>query len=179
MMIDSSYFTKGMAYIPNIKAKPLADEGLGAQINHMSNNKSIEDFIKIYEGEYMNYLFGKDFAAYVIEHIDDVELQDLKALLLDPATKQSPIAFYVFCFWWVDSQSFLTNTGGEQYGDYDYGDRSESSGRYIFVWNKMSEKTKLIIDYVNDNAELFEEHVNEEDMIYHERLTKLSNTYGF
>lgn len=152
-LIDSTYFQYGTIPVPD-----LVSTGISSQAAALKLAK-LERAIAVYEDKYLNILLGD--TLYAEYKVGGVQWDALKAKLVNTDLKTSPIANYVFFYYWPDHCK--VNMGiGTVVGAAEGGQVLDASVKTIPAWNEMvAMNIKVMeflwsnrIDYEHDDIEL-------------------------
>ena len=151
MIIDATYFEKGLLFIPNnkdISATPVAAPSIQSEL---------EVFIDNYERDLLINALGVTLFNLLVTAMDDLPSADQKWQDLVDGTdytinskeyrweglrgynKQSLIAFYVFCQYLRNDESTYTTTGIVQ-NTAKNADNYNPTGKYIKAYNSFIEQ---------------------------------------
>lgn len=148
MILDHSYFV-GELLIPGIS---------GTSPGHIAAASDLDWFIAKYENEYLCAILGEDFADAVITDMDldagDRVYTELEGKIWDDDFKLSPVAAYVYYFYWRNRITESTQMNEVRTFSENAVNQS-GMDKMVFAWNTMVELSQHIWDYLIDNAETY------------------------
>lgn len=156
-LIDSSYFV-GDLFIPNLEGNhPVA----------LQNLTTLNQVITTYEKNYLVKLLGPTLYGEFITALTTSETwaTELQAELVDSVDKTSPIAYYVFYWWYRNQISMITNQGESE-------SKSENSInvspglRLQMAYNRAIDLTYDVVDYMDDAVNLPSDPVTDPYLLY-------------
>lgn len=138
MIIDKTYFT-GKLSIPHLSTS----EGVDASLSSLSD---LERYIDIYEPKFLKELLGDAYSDY--EENKTSEKWVAFENLLKSETKVSPIANYVFFYFYPDMIQSNTGVGTVRAAHENSIDVTDN--RLVHVWNDMVNQLEDVFDYLSD-----------------------------
>lgn len=143
MIIDSTYFINEIF---------IAGQANSVDVN--SSRSKLSGFIAKYESRYLTEILGKDlysdFKAGLESDPVPQKWIDLRDALANDATKESPIANYVY-YWFLRSQTTTTTGIGETKQLSENADRASSIDKQVRAWNEMVDLNFEVLGFLNDN----------------------------
>lgn len=124
-----------------------------AQKSEPSVASKIQEYIDMYELEYIEGALGEDFAALFNASTGVTRFTPLEALL---KKEPSPIAGYVF-YHYLRSEAIVATGSGDAKMKAENATRSPESYRMRIAWNIMVDKTRAIHKYLAKNSSVFPE----------------------
>ena len=158
MIIDATYFEKGILYIPNNKDISVSP------VDAPSTQSELEVFIDNYERDLLINALGVSLFNQLVLAMDDLpnaeqKWQDLVEGLdytvgghsyrwegLRGYNKQSVIAFYVYCHYLRNDESTYTTTGIVR-STAKNADNYDPTGKYIQAYNSFLEQYQKDYNY--------------------------------
>lgn len=144
MIIDKSYFTKGILLIEGIT--------MGDTLIDKAKSERIADFIDTYESEYLSELLGYDlseeYIAYLSQESEVIEKWDNLTAKLK-AFRVSPIACYVF-YWLVRNNQTQATQIGVTKADSD-NEVSTPNMKLVQAWNNGVSSNLRLVKWLSDN----------------------------
>ncbi len=137
MLIDETYFV-GKLSVPHLQAT----EGVDSSLSSLAD---LERYISIYEPKFLKELLGDLYDTY----IEDKELPEWVAfenLVRNDTLKLSPIANYVFFYFYPDMVQSNTGTGTIRAAHENSIDMTDS--RLVSVWNEMGVLLEDVFEYL-------------------------------
>ena len=133
MIIDNSYFWGGLKlYLPSSKV------GNAAALSTIFNDE-LTLFVKKYENQFLKNIFGEQ------------EYEPYRSFLIDPEFKTSPIANYVFYYYFMSKDTDVDASGTYKH-DRESGSVISNTSRAIPVWNEMIKMLLPLFDKLMDDG---------------------------
>ena len=141
-LTDSSYFVREIS-IPNI-------EGTAPVVT--ANIALLNGFISVREPEYLTALMGKamydEFVIGLEVVTPDAKWTALQGLLMNPTTKESAIADYVF--YWFQRNAITRNSGsGETQAKTENSETANPGFRMAQAYNSAISKARVIANQID------------------------------
>lgn len=140
-IIDSTYFINEILIA-----------GLSNTVD--STGSKLSGFIEKYETRFLKELLGKtlldEFKSGLEEDPVPVKWVDLKNILANNSTKESPIANYVY-YWYMRNKSTETASIGEIKPNTENGSMASSVQKQVRSWNEMVDWNFEVLEFIKDN----------------------------
>lgn len=144
MIINSTYFINEIFIA-----------GQANSVDVDSSRSKLLGFISKYEPKFLTELLGQDLysdlTAGLLEGPIPQKWTDLKNALANDATKESPIANYVY-YWYLRNASSTTVEVGESMQLTENANRVSSIDKQVRAWNEMVDLNKKVIIFLNQNT---------------------------
>jgi len=177
-LIDSTYFVRNL-FVPNVKRTSKPPAGVANAAMLATSESNLEDYIVKYEADFLKKVFGKQFASYLVEHLNDDNIEDrikaIKVLLIDDNTKVSPIANYIYFYWKRDNLTQTTSAGSEVIGKIDDAVLVSTRRSLSIAWNEMSDMIREIYSHMNEYCD---DYVEFDMSDINEGMTKKINEFN-
>lgn len=135
------------------------------QLSAPDQRENLQQYIDMYESEYIEKCLGEDFSALFNAEIAETRFDNLQQMLLK---RPSPITAYVF--WHFQRSRAIVATGsGDARLATENATRSPEAYRMRIAWNKMVDRTRVIQCFLNDNATYPEFNICETDPCLREK----------
>lgn len=180
-IIDISHFTKGILHIEGIVDNTSDEERGWSGVAVDVINDDLNNYIDIYENEYLSKMFGDVMYLELIEYLESRTIEEDERIekwerlipLLDGSgvSKISPIACYVYFHYVRNNQTISTHIG-TMMNDSDNPIVS-SSNNSITAWNQMARMNMKIENTIAYNLSDYEDWHRNRYMI------ETINTLGF
>lgn len=149
-IIDHTYFQYGTISVPDLVSTGISSQAAALKLARL------ERAIAVYEDKYLNILLGN--TLYAEYKVGGDQWDALKAKLVNTDLKTSPIANYVFFYYWPDHCS--PNMGiGSVVCKAEGGQVLDASVKQIPAWNEMVLMNNKVMAYLEDHR-LEYEHDN-------------------
>lgn len=143
MLIDSSYFINEIFIA-----------GQANSVDVESSRSKLSGFIAKYEPRFLDEFLGHDLK---IAFLDGLQIQpipekwqNLKNILVNEETKESPIANYVYFFY--KRNEVTTTTGVGEFNQLsENAERASSIDKQVMAWNEMLDLSFKIYDFLKNN----------------------------
>jgi len=143
MIINSTYFINEIF---------IAGQANSVDID--SSRSKLSGFINKYEPKFLTDLLGdvlySEFKAGLLENPIPQKWTDLKNVLANDTTKESPIANYVY-YWFLRNASTTTVEVGESKQLTENAERVSSIDKQVRAWNEMVYWNRKVIIFLNTN----------------------------
>ena len=148
MNVDSTYFDSGIMLVPN-------QTSIVGGVTLTSNKDELNKYIARYGVAFMKRLLGSLYEDYT-ENPTSEKWVALNAKLFDTTLKISPIANYVFFFYY--NQSTRRNTGAGVTVQKVENAVTVTNGRLCEVWNEMvsmmTNGVDGVLDWLSESAQV-------------------------
>lgn len=146
-LIDETYFQYGIISIPDLISTGITSQAAASKLARLTRA------IAVYQDKYLNILLGD--TLYSEYKVGSEKWETLKALLVNTELKTSPIANYVFFYYWPDHCT--PNLGvGSVVGKTDGGTILDASAKTIPAWNDMVSMNIKVMEYLYSNRANYE-----------------------
>ena len=143
MIINSTYFINEIF---------IAGQANSVDID--SSRSKLSGFINKYEPKFLTDLLGdvlySEFKSGLLEVPIPQKWTDLKNVLANDITKESPIANYVY-YWFLRNASTTTVEVGESKQLTENAERVSSIDKQVRAWNEMVDWNRKVIIFLNAN----------------------------
>lgn len=163
-LIDKTYFAKGLCAIANSNETDVVSRSIAA---------NVQNYIDIYESEYLKMLLGDDLYDYVMAHPSEPRIVALIGKLKNTTTLQSPIANYVFYRYMKLNQVIQTQSGDKENSQAGMITNVNAS-LYVAVWNQMVDWSIDLYDWLVENSTTYPEFETDLCAMIYERINILS-----
>lgn len=179
MFLDETYF-RGELYLPNIKFR---SDSFGTEaMLQVVGETSLNEYIEIYEAEYLNMLLGDILYYNFITGLDESlvnpiweELRD-KIFVKGKYLNTSPAANYVFFHIQTRGQTHST-MAGEKLPSVDYSHSVKVSPVTVKAYANMFRMTKEVERFLYDNWSMYSDY--SDDKYFRSRIKfNLPNEFG-
>lgn len=157
MLIDTSYFTKGVRQVMNAVDEP-------KNANETAVKARIEGYIQSLEMEYLNLMLGKVLSLSVARALKEEAADDLPVLKYVAEKLKEPFANYVFYHILNDMNHTATITGIVQLKCSN--SYVSPIKRQVSVWNTMVDMNREFVDWARTGECPFKVQVSSNMLTY-------------